>query len=102
MQEGLGDKYGVTEEEFVEFCEGNEEILLDVLSESDVAVKDTNELNPLLLHTSLQTASRYENTYRTEPTTKFYPDKVSEIIRTQLEQSLGEVTYNQQVPTTKL
>ena len=93
-----GDKFDVTEDEFNEFCEGNDEILLEVLSEQDIAGKEGGgELNPALLHPSLQSAIRYENTYRTEPTTKFYPDKVSEIIRTHLEQSLGEVTYDQQV-----
>ena len=93
-----GDKFDVTEDEFNEFCEGNDEILLEVLSEHDVAGKEGGgDLNPALLHPSLQFAIRYENTYRTEPTTKFYPDKVSQVIRTRLEQSLGEVTYDQQV-----
>ena len=93
-----GDKFDVTEDEFNEFCEGNDEILLEVLSEHDVAGKEGGgDLNPALLHPSLQSAIRYENTYRTEPTTKFYPDKVSQVIRTRLEQSLGEVTYDQQV-----
>ena len=93
-----GDKFDVTEDEFNEFCEGNDEILLEVLSEHDVAGKEGGgDLNPALLHPSLQSAIRYENTYRTEPTTKFYPDKVSQVIRTHLEQSLGEVTYDQQV-----
>ena len=91
----------MTEEEFNEFCEGNDEILLDVLSEHDVIAKEPTpgELNPAMLHPSLQSAIRYENTYRTEPTTKFYPGKVSEIIRTHFEQSLGEVTYDHQVRT---
>ena len=94
-----GDKFDVTEDEFNEFCEGNDEILLEVLSEQDVVGKEGvgGDLNLALLHPSLQAAVRYENTYRTEPTTKFYPDKVSEIIRTHLEQSLGEVTYDQRV-----
>ena len=93
-----GDKFDVTEDEFNEFCEGNDEILLEVLSEHDVAGKEGGgDLNPVLLHPSLQSAIKYENTYRTEPTTKFYPDKVSQVIRTRLEQSLGEVTYDQQV-----
>ena len=91
----------MTEDDFNEFCEGNDEILLEVLSEPDIAGKEgQGDLNPVLLHPFLQSAAiRYENTYRTEPTTKFYPDKVSEIIRTHLEQSLGEVTYDQQVGT---
>ena len=92
-----GDKFDVTEDEFNEFCEGNDEIILDALSEQDVAGNKEGDLNPAMLHPSLQSAIRYENTYRTEPTTKFYPDKVSEIIKTHLEESLGEVTYDQQV-----
>lgn len=96
QQEGR-DKYGVTEEEFNEFCEGNEDVLLEILSEQDVAgsTKQDAEVNPLL-HTSLLNPVTYENTYRTEPTTKFYPDKASEIIRALLEQSLCEVAYDQQ------
>ena len=95
VQDGAGDRYGVTEEEFIEFCDGNEEVLLDVLSEQDLATKDL-ELNSLL-RPSLHTAVSFENTYRTEPTTKFFPDRVSDIIRNQLEHSLGEVTYDQQM-----
>ena len=86
----------MTEEEFNDFCDGNEDVLLEIISEQDLSNKGDAELNPLNIHTSLRTPIKYENTYRTEPTTKFFPGKVAEIIKTQLE-SLGDVTYNQQV-----
>ena len=87
----------MTEEEFNDFCDGNEDVLLEIISEQDLSNKGDAELNPLNIHTSLRTPIKYENTYRTEPTTKFFPGKVAEIIKTQLESSLGDVTYNQQV-----
>ena len=92
-----GDRYGVTEEEFNEFCDGNEEILLDALSEQDVtggANKDGEASAAGGIHPSLLQPITYENTYRTEPTTKFLPDKVAEIISTHLEESLCEVRYS--------
>lgn len=90
------DRHEVTEEEFNEFCDGNEEILLEILSDPDLPANKDLEANPLT-HTSLYTAVKYENTYRTEPTTKFFPGRVSDIIRTQLEQKLNEVTYDAQL-----
>lgn len=86
----------MTEEEFNEFCDGNEEVLLDVLSEQDVTAGKDAELNAggLGIHTSLLNPIKYENTYRTEPTGKFFPGKVAEIIGAHLEQSLGDVTYS--------
>ena len=88
----------MTEDEFNEFCDGNEEVLLEILSDPDIspAASKEPEANPLT-HTSLYNPVRYENTYRTEPTTKFFPGMVSDIIRTKLEQTLGEVKYNAQV-----
>lgn len=83
----------MTEEEFNEFCDGNEEILLEILSDPDLHANKDPEANPFI-HTSLHTPVKYENTYRTEPTTRFFPGKVCDIIRTHLEQKLGEVTYD--------
>ena len=44
--------------------------------------------------TKSSSAIRYENTYRMEPMKKFFPDKVAAIIKSVLEEAIGEKEYD--------
>lgn len=78
----------VTESEFQKFCEEGQDPLLQHLEREQQTLRSAPG-------TSLRypTLPRYTNTYRTEPTRKFFPGKVGEIIRRVLSESLENVTY---------
>ena len=82
-----------TEREFQDFIDGADPMLHYMDAEDELFKLQTN--NPLLQESNAtQQSICYKNTYRIEPTKKFYPDKASKIIETILQNELQEAVYD--------
>ena len=83
----------VTKQQFNDFCEGEDDPMLSFLAQQlQVAQAQANSLaSQTLIPTKLDVI--YQNTYRTEPSYKFFPDLVSTIISNCLSQKLDGVAY---------
>ncbi len=102
----------VTEDEFIEFCDGQNDPMLQYIDREErskakllrkISKKQYSRISLMggaagAAGPSRQLSMvppRYENTYQLEPThKKFYADKVSRIIREVLEEALTDVEYD--------
>ena len=96
----------VTEEEFIEFCDGQADPMLQYIDREErnrfkgVRKKQFSKSSLMgggggASRRPSLVVPRYENTYRLEPIhKKFYTEKVSGIIRSVLEEALTDVEYD--------
>lgn len=103
----------MTEEEFVDFCEGQSDPMLKYIDreEKNKAKLLLNQHSRYLEKQSTElgllagapgaggkrpsvTQIRFENTYRMQPTAKFFPDKAEAIIKSVLEEALKDKPYD--------
>ncbi len=54
----------------------------------------SHRTSPVRTPNGIKRALKHENSFRLEPTEKFFPDKVEEIIRCVLSEGLAEVSYD--------
>lgn len=86
----ISSKKSITREEFEDFCDGADDPVLRFLDE-ELALQAAQ---PRATSLRSSVTVKYENTYRTEPTYKFFPDKVSSIIQDVLSQGLDGMVYD--------
>lgn len=95
----------VTEEEFVNFCDGQSDPMLKFIDKEEKSSKAKlmwrRSSKSLLKQPSeffgKQTSIsmvHYENTYRMHPTKKFFPEKAAAIIKSVLEDALKRKSYD--------
>ena len=78
---------GTRDADFQQFCAGEQDRLLKYL-DGGLSVPPSASLQ-----TANASAQRYANTYRTEPSERFVPGRVSDIISGVFEEALSDVEY---------
>lgn len=91
LMSAKGSSTRVTKQEFDDFCEGEEDPMLRFLADELRELQVNASISQTML--SSKQDVRYQNTYRTEPTYKFFPDQVAGIIQKALVEKLEGLNY---------
>ena len=94
----------VTEEEFATFCEGQSDPMLKYIDREERSKKIAQSRSKYFDNRVSQTAMfdrktsvsavQFQNSYRMEPTKKFFPDKAEAIIKSVFSDALNEKKYD--------